>query len=139
VLVVDTVGAIIDTLARSDTTYLDCPQWSPTRDEILLTVFHGGGESGWERPAYQSSLALLDSRSGQLRQIAEGPGLSNYGRWSSDGEWIVFQSDRQAQPTTAHDGLQQLYKNLEIYIVRRDGSELRRLTENDYFDAHPSW
>jgi Tol biopolymer transport system component len=51
----------------------------------------------------------------------------------------VFQSDRQAQPTTAHDGLQQLYKNLEIYIVRRDGSELRRLTENDYFDAHPSW
>jgi Tol biopolymer transport system component len=26
-----------------------------------------------------------------------------------------------------------------LYSMRRDGSEIRRLTTNDYFDAHPSW
>lgn len=39
---------------------------------------------------------------------------------SSDGEKIVFTSDR--------DG------NLEIYIINRDGSNLKRLTENDSID-----
>ncbi len=28
---------------------------------------------------------------------------------------------------------------LEIWVIRRDGSGLRRLTTNTYFDEHPSW
>ena len=46
-LVLDTTGVVRDTLLKSDTTYLDCPQWSPRGDEILFTVFHGSGASGW--------------------------------------------------------------------------------------------
>lgn len=138
-LVLDTSGAVLDTLLQSDTTYLDCPQWSPRGDEILFTVFHGSGLSGWERFATRSSLAVVSLRERTVRQVTGGVGLTNYGRWSSDGEWIVFQSDRHAAPTTDPTRAGQMLQNLEIYSIRRDGTGLRRLTSNTYFDAHPSW
>jgi TolB protein len=45
--------------------------------------------------------------------------------WSPDGEWIALSSTR--------DG------NQEIYIVRPDGKDLRRLTNDPAIDAHPAW
>jgi Tol biopolymer transport system component len=51
--------------------------------------------------------------------------LDEYPTWSPDGQWIAFHSDR--------DG------DLDIYIVRPDGSDLRLLTDNDDDDMQPSW
>src|SRR6059058_1518519 len=45
--------------------------------------------------------------------------------WSPDGQWLTLSSTR--------DG------NQEIYIVRPDGNELRRLTNDPAIDAHPAW
>lgn len=139
ILILDTLGAVLDTVVRSDTTYLDCPQWSPKGHEVLFTIFHGGGLSGWERPAFHSNLAIVSLRARAVTMLTRDSGLTNYGRWSRDGLWIVFQSDRHASPTTEESGVAQMMRNLEIWIVRRDGSGLRRLTSNSYFDAHPSW
>jgi Tol biopolymer transport system component len=139
ILIMDTMGVTLDTLVVSDTTYLDCPQWSPSRDEVLYTVFHGGGESGWERLTSHGDLARVEVESHEVWPVTTGSGLANYGRWSPDGEWIVFQSDRGFSPTTDPDSLVQMLLNLDIYAVRRDGGGLIRLTENAYFDAHPAW
>ncbi len=51
--------------------------------------------------------------------------LNEYPTWSPDGQWIAFHSDR--------DG------DLDIYIVRPNGSDLRQLTDNDDNDSQPSW
>jgi Tol biopolymer transport system component len=139
ILVMDTLGVTLDTLVMSDTTYLDCPQWSPSRDEVLYTVFHGGGLNGWERLTSHGDLARVDVGSHEVWPVTTGSGLANYGRWSPDGDWIVFQSDRGFPPTTDPDSLVRMLLNLDIYAVRRDGSGLIRLTENTYFDAHPAW
>lgn len=45
--------------------------------------------------------------------------------WSLDSEWLAFTSNRDGNP--------------EIYIARRDGTEVKRLTYNDYGDYNPSW
>jgi len=45
--------------------------------------------------------------------------------WSPDGEWIALSSTR--------DG------NQEIYVVRPEGKDLRRLTNDPAIDAHPAW
>lgn len=138
-VVLDTLGATIDTLAYSDTTYLDCPQWSPLGDEVLFTVFHGGGKSGWERPAFHSDLAIVSLSSRAVTQITTDSGLTNYPRWNRDGKHIVFQSDRHASPAKGEPDVPQMLQNLEIWVVNKDGSGLQRLTTNSYFDAHPSW
>jgi Tol biopolymer transport system component len=138
-VIIDTSGVVRDTVVQSDSTYLDCPQWSPRGDEILFTIFHGGGRSGWERPAFHSNLAVVSLSSRVVTQLTHDRGLTNYGRWARDGDWIVFQSDRHATPTTDPAQAGQMLQNLEIWIMRRDGTRLRRLTTNTYFDAHPSW
>jgi Tol biopolymer transport system component len=48
-----------------------------------------------------------------------------YPTWSADGEWVAFASDR--------DG------DMEIYAVRKDGTDLRQLTNNDDPDIEPNW
>jgi len=88
--------------------------------------------------AWRSHLGILDLKSGQLRLLVGGPGLNNYGHWSRDGRWIVFQSNRHAAPRIDSLPLRDRFRSLEIYIVRPDGSDLRQLTTNEYYDGHPS-
>lgn len=139
IVVIDTLGAVVDTLVRSDSTYLDCPQWSPSGDDIVFTVFHGGGQSGWERPAFHSNLAVTRLADRTLRMLTSDSGLTNYGRWSRDGRMVVFQSDRASPPAHVPSDVPRMLQNLEIWVVATDRSGLRRLTSNSHFDGHPSW
>ena len=45
--------------------------------------------------------------------------------WSPDGQWIAYSSTKD--------------DNQEIYVVRPDGSEKKRLTSDPAIDAHPAW
>jgi Tol biopolymer transport system component len=128
------------TVLAPDTAYADFPQWSPRRGELLLTVYHGSQDLYDARPRkYGSNLALLDLSTLSFTAVTDARGLNNYGRWSQDGNWIVFQSNRHAAGLPdSTDGLPR-YETLEIYVVQRDGSGIRRLTGNGYFDGHPSW
>ena len=74
-----------------------------------------------------------------MTQLTHDAGLTNYGKWSRDGDWIVFQSDRHASPNLSEDGAAAMVQHLEIWIMRATGAERRRPTVNDIFDAHPSW
>ena len=62
-----------------------------------------------------------------LQSVAVNDKLSHeeYPSWSPDGQWIAFSSTR--------DG------NQEIYIVRPDGKDMRRLTNHAALDEHPAW
>jgi Tol biopolymer transport system component len=141
ILEVEIASGTARTLVASDTSYLDCPQWSPEGDEIVLTFDPKRGDI-WKRDRsepWRTDLDILDLKSGRLRLLVGGPGLNNYGHWSRDGRWIVFQSNRHASPRIDSLSLRDRFRSLEVYIVRPDGSDLRRLTTNEYFDGHPSW
>jgi len=138
---VDVESGAAHALLTSDTTYLDCPQWSPKGDAIVVTIIPGNTDM-WKRDPlepWRTDLGILDLKSGRLTLLVGGPGLNNYGHWSRDGHWIVFQSNRHAAPRIDSLPLRDRFRSLEIYIVRADGSDLRRLTTNEYFDGHPSW
>jgi Tol biopolymer transport system component len=127
------------TLLAPDTAYVDCPQWSRQGTELLVTVYRGtmGLYDTTPRP-YGANLATLDLQTLEFDAITDNRGFNNYGRWSAKGDWVVFQSDRHVRQLPEFTG-EPLFDSLEIYVVRGDGSDLRRMTRNTHFDAHPSW
>jgi Tol biopolymer transport system component len=140
IMILDLRTGLRRTVLAPDTAYVDCPQWSPSGAQLLVTVYRGTAGLYEETPRpYGANLALLNLKNMQFDAVTDVQGLNNYGRWSPDGEWITFQSDRHVAKLPDSTGGPALFDSLEIYIVRPDGSDLRRLTRNAYFDAHPSW
>jgi dipeptidyl aminopeptidase/acylaminoacyl peptidase len=66
-------------------------------------------------------LAPLDS-SGEPRQLTSGGRSDSSPRWSPDGRWLAFLSNRDGEDEKAHG---------ELYVLPADGGEPRRLTHGD--------
>jgi Tol biopolymer transport system component len=95
-------------------------------------------------------LAFVSSRSGQadiwilelgtrkLRNITNHPGGDFRPAWSPDGQWIAFSSDRDSKKPKGAGGFETLHST-EIYLIRPDGSGLRRVTHLEAFAGSPRW
>ncbi len=75
-------------------------------------------------------LFLMNSDGSDPHQIGPSGGNSQGPTFSPDGDWIAF--------TAYFDHMNEI-NGCEIYIIRADGSNLRRLTNNDYCDYQPRW
>lgn len=62
---------------------------------------------------------------GAAREFVTSSRHDSHPAFSADGEKIAFYSNRSGQP--------------EIWVVQRDGSGLRRITENSKVDSGPVW
>lgn len=92
--------------------------WAPNG---LLTTYIG---FAWDRDIYS-----FDINGGNLVQLTDG--LNNLApSFSPDGNWITFMSYRDHPRQDL---------GCEIYIMRVDGSDSRRLTDNDICDWQPRW
>lgn len=87
-----------------------------------------------------ANLWLLDLSSGgrSARSIAKTNAGSFRPSWSPDGKWIAFTSDRDTK-RARWDGGWELIQSTALYIVRADGSSLRRLTELGGYAGSPRW
>ena len=91
------------------------PTWSPDGRALAYTSYARG---------FPTIFISLIYEGRRLEPFT--PGTQNYlPSWSPDGTKIVFTSSR--------DG------NAELYIMNRDGSGVRRLTNNPAIDTTPSW
>jgi Tol biopolymer transport system component len=94
--------------------------WSD--DGLHLITYLG---KPWER-----ELFLLNPDGSDIHQVSRTGGNSQGPSFSPDGQWIAF---------TAYFDHYRVNNGCEIYIMRIDGSELTRLTDNDYCDWQPRW
>jgi dipeptidyl aminopeptidase/acylaminoacyl peptidase len=104
------------------------PRWSPDRTQIVYTW--KAPEFGPQAPA-QGAVFVVDADGGNVHQIAPAGGAPS---WSPDGTRIVLQIDRYEEVTPIFE-----YRFFsDIYTIRPDGSDLRRLT-TDEISLSPAW
>ena len=94
--------------------------WSPDRQYIVTY----SGEA-WHR-----ELFIMNSDGSNVHQLTPTGGNSQGPSFSLDSQWVAF---------TAYFDHYGDDHGCEIYIIRTDGTDLRRLTNNDYCDYQPRW
>ena len=73
-----------------------------------------------------SDVYYIDLETGEERRLTDPPEVDAEPEWSPDGEWISFVSYRN-------------FPNSDIFIMRKDGSDVRRLTTDEAKDTYPVW
>lgn len=101
------------------------PVWSPDGQAIAYTSYRPGAGDG-SFSTFQD-LVISWLYTGKRDDPTHGsPANQNYlPAWSPDGSKIAFTSNRDGNP--------------EIYVMNRDGSGLRRMTNNAAIDVTPTW
>jgi TolB protein len=93
--------------------------WSPTGYEIASYV----------GPSWYREIVLFALDGTNLRYLTQG-GNNLAPSYSPDGKWITFASYRDRFKDDNGE---------EIYIMRSNGTDVRRLTNNIYVDYQPRW
>ncbi len=84
----------------------------------------------------QADIWILELGTGAARNLTNHPAGDFRPSWSPDGQWIAFSSDRDSRrPMFTFAVLH----STEIFVVRADGSDLRRVTSRNAAAGSPSW
>jgi len=137
-----------------------CAFFRPGTDEILFSSTHHDPKSKQyqdEENAFRASgkerryswdydvemdIYAYGEKSSDLKRLTTAHGYDAEASYSPDGRWIVFSSMRDAYNwTLSEQEKKELEQNpsyfAEIYIMRADGSEQKRLTTTAGYDGGP--
>jgi TolB protein len=112
-----------------DPAYDDQAAWSPDGKQIVFVTTRAGGTA---------DLWILDVQTHRARPVTSGPGGDFRPSWSPDGKWIAFSSDRESSLPMARGRWEHLHL-VDIYLVRPDGSGVKRLSKHGDFCGSPKW
>ncbi|WCJ22645.1 hypothetical protein M5689_004724 [Euphorbia peplus] len=119
------------------------PSWSPKGDLIAFSSNRHNPENSAVFSIYTVKTDGSDVRRIHVAGV-EGSSEVNKERinhvcWSKDGEWMLFTSNMGSVTGEPVSLPNQFQPYGELYVMKVDGSELRRLTWNGYEDGTPTW
>src|SRR5205809_588099 len=100
------------------------PQISPDGSRVAFVMT----TASEERDEYLSNVWVVDVKGGEPRRLTTGPTKDTLPRWSPDGRWLAFVSDRGAK------------KKSQLYAMpAAGGGPPKQITDGDFPDVWPTW
>jgi Tol biopolymer transport system component len=106
--------------------------------------FRASGQTRRYAWDYDPSFDLIEwnRTTGQYVNLTRSPGYDAEGSYSPDGKWIAFSSNREAYTQSLSEREKALFANdpsvaLDLYMMRADGTEVRRITDVFGYDGGP--
>jgi Tol biopolymer transport system component len=113
----------------NDPAFDDQGAFSPDEKRVVFVSTRAGG---------RANLWILNIATSKVTRLTTGNGGDFRPSWSPDGKWIAFSSDRDSNFPPAKGRWERL-QLADIYVVRPDGSGLRRISEHGGFCGSPKW
>lgn len=104
------------------------PRWSPDGQQIVFESNRSGTAYSLFAVAAPAGQGAGAATEGPARALTDASLNSSTAGWVSD-DWLLISSDRDSTNVI----------NWEIYLLKADGSEIYRLTDNPALDRFPSW
>ncbi len=87
-------------------------------------------------------LVVYDVKTNETTRLSNSRGYDAEASYSPDGQWIVFASNRTAYTEPLTDEQKKLFEvdpawAMELYIMKADGTQVRRLTNKPGYDGGP--
>jgi TolB protein len=98
------------------------PNWSPDGSHIVYVRSHE------HRVSYQSDVAVMGKNGHDVALLTHTVRNEENPAFSPNGRWIVFERCCYGASDTS-----------EIFVMRADGSSVRRITHNEVDDQDPDW
>jgi Tol biopolymer transport system component len=116
-------------LLTASPSYDDQADYSPDGQHLVFVSTRADGNA---------DLWIHDLRTHHESPLTSGPGGDFRPAWSPDGKWIAFSSDRGSTMPMGRGRWEHL-QLADIYLVRPDGSGLKRITTPGNFCGSPKF
>lgn len=109
--------------------------WSPDGTRVVLELASARPRGSTHGSRRQSDIAVMNADGTGLRRLTRTRMLETNPVWSPDGRLIAFTSDRHVK----RGKRERWGPDFELYVMRADGTRIRRLTRNSVPDLVPDW
>ena len=130
------LGDSIPRLLIQSNSMQDQVDFSPDGEKIVFVSTHGGNADIYKLPFKPSDTLDIE----EAINLTNNEGGDFRPKFSNDGNSIAFSSDR-AHPTVPLKPrlVFALQRTGDIYVMKADGSQTKRITSSDYWEGSPVW